>query len=373
MLSPFAPSPLAVVAVITLPLFFPRRLGAASLLLLMNVVSLASSSFELRWQALPPLPDPEGFASSFAGVAGGRLIVAGGANFPGKRPWEGGTKVWYDVVYALAADGQQWQEAGRLSRPLAYGASFNANDGVVCAGGADVATHHRTVFWLGWRDGRLVEEPLPALPAPSAYGSGVRVGNSLYLVGGTTKADAVEAQRTLWRLRMDRPRTEWTWEELEPCPGPGRMLAQVAAIGDRLFVCGGVALTAGPEGKPQRSYLNDAWCFDFTTGWRKLVDMPYPVAAAPSPLPVSRGGQVALVSGDDGTRGHLIGPTHPGFRREVLVYDFVRNRWDAASGEAPLSRATAPVTEWQGRWVIASGEARPGCRSNEMWAVEVQP
>src|SRR4051794_9202194 len=41
------------------------------------------------WTQLPSLPDPEGFASAFAGVSHDALLVAGGANFPDKRPWDG--------------------------------------------------------------------------------------------------------------------------------------------------------------------------------------------------------------------------------------------------------------------------------------------
>ena len=63
----------------------------------------------LKWESLPPIPDPNGFASPFAGVSYGALIVAGGSNFPDKKPWEGGTKVWYDSVFALdKPDRQMW-------------------------------------------------------------------------------------------------------------------------------------------------------------------------------------------------------------------------------------------------------------------------
>ena len=41
---------------------------------------------------LTPLPDPEGFSGGVAGVSGGALLFAGGSNFVGKRPWDGGTK-----------------------------------------------------------------------------------------------------------------------------------------------------------------------------------------------------------------------------------------------------------------------------------------
>ena len=39
----------------------------------------------LEFSQLPALPDREGFAGAFAGVTGGSLIVAGGANFPGQE------------------------------------------------------------------------------------------------------------------------------------------------------------------------------------------------------------------------------------------------------------------------------------------------
>jgi hypothetical protein len=45
---------------------------------------------------LPPLLNKEGVAGCFAGASHGSLLVAGGANFPGKKPWEGGAKVWHD-------------------------------------------------------------------------------------------------------------------------------------------------------------------------------------------------------------------------------------------------------------------------------------
>src|SRR6187549_1212241 len=80
-----------------------------------------------QWGKLPPLPEPLGVAAAFAGVSNGALIVAGGANFPDKMPWEGGKKVWNDRIWVLEKPDGQWREAGRLSRPLAYGVSLTVN------------------------------------------------------------------------------------------------------------------------------------------------------------------------------------------------------------------------------------------------------
>ena len=55
----------------------------------------------IQWEQLPALPDKLGFAGPFAGSYNGALLVAGGANFPGKPPWEGGLKVWHNTIFFL--------------------------------------------------------------------------------------------------------------------------------------------------------------------------------------------------------------------------------------------------------------------------------
>src|SRR5688572_33281181 len=91
----------------------------------------------LAWRDLPPVPDPVGFAGSFAGATGGALLVAGGANFPDRKPWEGGTKVWSDRILVPEDPGGPWKElAERLARPLGYGVSVETLDGLVLCGGS---------------------------------------------------------------------------------------------------------------------------------------------------------------------------------------------------------------------------------------------
>lgn len=70
-----------------------------------------------EWSPLPPLPDAHGVAGAFAGVAGGALLVAGGANFPDGPPWQGGTKAWTDRIWVLDRPDGAWREAGRLTGP----------------------------------------------------------------------------------------------------------------------------------------------------------------------------------------------------------------------------------------------------------------
>src|SRR4051812_40526979 len=92
-------------------------------LLSLVLASVSLSACAGEWKQLPSLPDVEGFAGSFAGVSNGALLVAGGGNFPGKKPWEGGAKVWYDTVYVLENPSAKWKVAGNLPPPLGYGVS----------------------------------------------------------------------------------------------------------------------------------------------------------------------------------------------------------------------------------------------------------
>jgi solute:Na+ symporter, SSS family len=62
-------------------------------LLVVAAIFIGSGPPARKWERLPSLPDKEGFAGPFAGTSRGVLLVAGGANFPEKKPREGGKKV----------------------------------------------------------------------------------------------------------------------------------------------------------------------------------------------------------------------------------------------------------------------------------------
>ncbi|MCX7827210.1 MAG: galactose oxidase, partial [Verrucomicrobiae bacterium] len=136
---------------------------------------------QLHWQQLPPIPDREGFAAPIAGVSNGALIVAGGANFPDKKPWEGGRKRWYDTAFALERPDGAWRGGLKLPRPNAYGVSLTTPDGIVSIGGADAERHLRDVFLLAWNGAGLTTKPLPSLPKPLAYSCGALLGQTIYV------------------------------------------------------------------------------------------------------------------------------------------------------------------------------------------------
>ncbi len=152
-----------------------------SRMLVLVVASLALTSLnasELRWEKLPPLPNTLGVAGAFAGVGGEALLVAGGANFPDKKPWEGGTKVWHDEVFVLEKPDGAWRSAGRLPLPLGYGVTVSHKRGLVCFGGSSPTHHHGSAIVLRWSKGRLETELLLGMPEPRANLCGALVGNT---------------------------------------------------------------------------------------------------------------------------------------------------------------------------------------------------
>jgi N-acetylneuraminate epimerase len=320
----------------------------------------------MNWTQLPPLPDKEGFAGMFAGVSGDALIIAGGANFPDKRPWEGGIKTWYDSVWMLASPDAEWKIIGKLPKPLGYGVSVTFGDEVICIGGSNAEGHHAECFAIQWKDGLLHTRNLPSLPQPCANMSGALVGSILYVAGGIRKPDALSAESTFWS--MDLAQVHPSWTALPTWPGKERMLAVAGADAERFYIFSGAALHADKDGKPEREWLKDAYRYSPRAGWEKLPDMPRIAVAAPSPAMLIDAHSLMLASGDDGSKvGFKPETEHPGFPRTALVFDSVTAIWKEG-GPLPLSRATVPTTFWRGSFVIPNGEARPGYRTNEVWS-----
>lgn len=296
-----------------------------------------------------PLPEKAGLAGMYAGVSGGALLAAGGANFPEKMPWDGGKKVWYDKVYVLERPGGAWRVAGRLPRALGYGVSVTSGDAVVCAGGSDAAGHYADVFRLRWTREGLKTEALPSLPKPVADGCGALVGSTLYVIGGQSSADGPASDEV---FAMDLSAREPAWRRVEPLPPPdpsktgtgtvftpqaaagggGRILAVAAACDGALFMAGGATLITGADGKQVRRYLTDGYRFDPGRGWTRVADLPHAMVAAPSPAP-SENGAWYVLGGDDGTQVGVAPGGASGFFAERPALRCAGGAVDGSRGE----------------------------------------
>ena len=320
---------------------------------------------DVHWETLRPIPDREGFAGSFAGVHNGVLIVAGGANFPDKRPWEGGVKQWYDSIFVLETPAARWKTGFKLPKPLGYGVSISHRDGLICIGGSDAKGHSADVISLSWTNGEILTKTLPGLPMPCANLCGALVGETIYVAGGIEKPDSTNTLKTFWSLDLNEIRAGW--KTLTPWPGAGRMLASSGANDGNFYLFGGASLKAGADGKAVREWLRDAYNFTPGSGWKRIADLPHSVVAAPSPVPDLDGSRLLLLGGDDGAQVNSSPTEHRGFPHEILAYDIQRDEWNEF-GRLPFGLVTTPAVRWNGNIIVPGGEARPGVRSTEVWS-----
>jgi len=333
----------------------------------MKLPSNSSAAPVLSWSQLPPIPDHEGFAGSFVGAVDGALFVAGGANFPDKRPWEGGTKCWHDQVYLLEPGSAAWMEAGRLPVAGGYGASISWQEGLLLIGGGDATRHFRDVWCVRRVNGALRYEAWPALPQPLSMHSAALVGERVYVTGGIDRPDARQATKAFYALDLNDRGAGW--RELQPWPGPERLLAAIGEVDGSLYLASGVRLVPDGKGGAKREWLCDAYRYDPGAGWQRLPDPPHPVVAAPVPCPTVNG-SILVLGGDDGSQIGVAPPQHRGFPRTVLALNPNNGGWKRV-GEVPFSLVTTTLVNWCGRLVVAGGEARPGVRSPHVWAATV--
>lgn len=346
--------------------FLKRIQIACAVFIMSSTASFAAEPWQ--WEQLPPIPDREGFAAPFAGVSGGALIVAGGANIPGDKWADSFVKKWYDSVFLLEKPDGTWRREGKLPRPLAYGVSISAEDSLLCFGGSDSSGHHADSIRLQWKKGALKITKLPPLPQACANACGALVGSTVYIAGGIDEPSATKALHNFWAL--DLSAQEPLWRELDPWPGPERMLAVAGSFEGSFYLFSGASLSADADGKPVREFLRDAYRFTPGQGWTRLADLPRSATAAPSPAPAN-GSQLLVLTGDDGLNVHFQPvEKHPGFPRNALVYEPKTDAWTVLDS-VPFSRATVPTVQWLDRVVIPNGEARPRVRTPEVWSLRV--
>lgn len=350
---------------------------AVSSLLMTALLRASENTVErgsrMHWRQLPTLPDKTGFGGLFAGISAGKLIVAGGANFPDRMPWDGGTKQYHRTVYILDSPSSTWREVGALPRPTAYGISIATEAGILCVGGNDLEHTFADCFLLRVEGNRLAFETIAPLPKPLTAACGVAIGRIAYICGGVGTADGLASDAVSSLLRLDLNDRSKGWQECESLPGPGRFHAVAAALGDSLFVISGLRRKRTNESAFELEYLEDAYRYTLDqTGkgrWVRLADLPHPNAAAPSPaMPLDAQRIVLFGSGADGL--HLQPPPQdrPPPSSTCLAYNTATNDWTPL-GTTPAPRMTVPTVVWNGEWIVPSGEVRPGRRSPHVWAV----
>ena len=357
-----------------------------------------------------PAYDRHGVSAAFAGRVGGKLLLAGGANFPDKPAAEGGKKAYYDLAFVgTPRQGGRhidWVSAGHLPKALAYGVSLQTQDTLYIAGGESSEGSERSFYRLTLDPhGALRTDTLPPLPFTINNATGAVLGQRLYLVGGMQ--DGV-ASGSVWVY--DLGHSEDGWRHLAELPEAGGYLQPVASVvGDSLYVSGG--FTLGDAEHPARVHqgIHSLSLTDPRGGWHTY----YLTLTAPKRRDYWAGGNFVPIAGGiiatGGIHTEIFEPaierirrlkhdketlseeevarltqTQSAYMRQPIAwYQFTSDLyyyapemggWRSIGSMRPdlLGRAGAsPIAYDQRRVYLLQGELKPGIRSPKIIGIEI--
>ena len=349
----------------------------------------------------------EGFAGVFSGIADGKLLVAGGANFPDKKPWEGGMKTFHDriFVYSMVGDSLIFcDDSSELPFPVAYGSSVSLPGEVLCIGGNDREQCFSSVFSIRWEEENksVVFEDYPELPVPLSYASAALLGDKVYVAGGSSSVDGVDSGAYFFRLDLSKKKTAaFSWETLPAFPGKGRIFPVAAGQSNGTLPC--VYLFGGRnvDSEKEITVFTDGWVYNpLLKNWSSVVgdhSLSFPVMAgsafatgansivlvggAPGDLllkeqelrkgldEIVRLRDTAAISSykADRLRYYL---DHPGFSKDILLYNTITGTLIKAGKFETLCPVTTCVVPSKSGAFLVSGEIKPGIRTLEISLIQ---
>ncbi len=344
-----------------------QHLGYPTTVLLEDRRFIESKPRHFLWRELPRLP--RGLGGAHAGVLDGMLVVAGGSWWTAP-PWAEGEKKYESAILTLKTGSSRWEPAGALPEGLAYGAVAGRAAPLVIIGGQTAAGFSSRVWILRPDKRGIAAEPATPLPSPLANAAAAVLNNRVYVIGGQSDPAGTFALGQVWSIALpDLLANGGRWREEPPLPGRPRFFPQAAACGGLIYVAGGTDLAGRP---PTRVFLDDAWSFSPSSGWKPVAPLPRPAQAG---IALCEAGRFYILGGNDGSlsgREAALGDGHPGFHGGILRYDAALNAWQPA-GQLPGSFVTTSAARWNGEWVVTGGEDRPGHRTARVVAGRVAP
>lgn len=345
-------------------------------------------TIQIDWNIAGELPSTNliphiGVAGPVAGMHNGVMFIGGGANFPDKLPWEGGTKKYHNTVHVFTKAGNKLTPLAVdffLPEHIAYSANCSTPKGIVYAGGENEKGVSGNVYMIKWdvptQRASLVS--LPSLPMPLTNAAAVSVENMVFVVGGETKEGV---SNKLWSLDLNNK--ELIWKELSSLPISVSHTVFVYTE-KHLYVLGGRMKT-----KEGISKLYDS-VFEYDIiqdKWKALPSLPYALSAGTG-VPMGMKG-IVLFGGDKGTtfskvekylveinaevdeakkaalikQKNILQTEHPGFSKEILYYTISTGK-SISIGELPYpTPVTTSAFWWDDQMIIPSGEIKAGIRT----------
>lgn len=355
----------------------------------------------VEWKKAAQLLNPDGslslgFAGPINGISNDALIVAGGANFQEKMPWEGGKKHYSKEIHVLQKSGDQytWDKnvLTTLPEPIAYSGNTVTNLGVVYVGGENENGLSNKAYILNWNANKNEVEikSLPNYPIVVTNIALTHIDNVVYAIGGD---EAKQSSDLVFSIDLNKANPEWKALPKLPMPLANSVaVAQNDKNGKNIYIIGGRTKTS--------SGISDLHNTTFAFNFKKQIwENRANISDGENTTTFSAGAGVAIgnkyiliVGGDNGKTFHKIetyisqiaksdsdeektrliaeknklNTTHTGFYNAILLYNTHTDKWSKI-GELPfLAQVTTTATIWDDKIVLSNGEIKPGVRTPDV-------
>lgn len=356
---------------------------------LVNGDNLPATTFELKCENAETAHEKGiecGVSAPFAGMVGGKIVIAGGCNFPTDPMAADAQKKFYRGIYMADPETMEWERIYSLPQPTAYGASAVVDGDVILIGGTPEGKPTAEVKRLVIKDGGDVEiNDLPSLPMTLDNHAAVGVGQTVYVCGGNL--DGVPS-RSLYALDLNQPEKEW--KKLADMPGNPRVQPVMAAGKDcrgnvNLYVWGGFA---GKHNGKQATLELDGLRYEISCNKWSRIDGPkdndgIALATGGGAAVTLTDGRIAVVGGVnkdvflEALRNQAPDYLqHPiewyRFNPNVVVFDPETENWSVATSTPDAARAGAVVVESAPNEItIMGGELKPRIRTSESLKIKL--
>ena len=356
----------------------------------------------MKWEIVAELPSDSGQQTAL-GVAGpvvsihkGMLFIAGGANFPIATPWQGGIKKFHTTINVFSTNDRKLTVLKKnfsLPDPIAYAATCNTPDGVLYAGGENENGITDKVWLMAWDDKteELFFKKMSPLPFPVSNASIALIGNKVYLAGGETIANSSKQF-----LSLDLADISKGWKNLADIPQPMSHMVMAyssAKKANKIYLCGGR--------KKNSNGISDIHDNVFVYNvaadkWEEKKALPYVLSAGTGMM--INANSIILFGGDRGVefsktekliaaintendpekrqklieKKNKLQSEHPGFSREVLLYNVKNDTWKILGTMPFETPVTTAAVKWKSGVLIPSGEIRAGIRSPKILMVKFE-
>ena len=369
-----------------------------------------NNDMEITWSLLTTegLQDSlaRGVSASYAALIDNRLIVAGGANFPGKPGYEGGAKAFYSEIMLLDTLENRWTVAGHLPHPSAYGVSVPLSDGALWIGGNNGEESFSSCYKvILTNEGKVQLSPLPDLPVAMDNFAGAAIGDLVFVGGGNANGSP---SNSLYSINL---RTDSVWTEHPAFPGIQRVQPIMAAVEDAgkiyLYLLGGFY---GGDATQKPTMATTVLRYELSAKeWTKAGDQTDPATQRPfslggaTAMPVNNRYIICLggvnhdifldaittqydIAHNPALSAEERGIQHQAFSKrymtqpvayyrfnpECRVFDTRNGRWTTIDSTPHAARAGATLVSDGPVFYAVQGELKPGVRSPETWKGEIK-